>query len=59
MEVKGFAKVSNDQPAQIINNVKLTVDRNVMPYLPNRDALRRIKRVKRKHAPAEPKSLRF
>ena len=48
IQMKELAQISNDQPAQIINNVIATISREIQTCLLRKDALRQqIKRVKR------------
>ncbi|XP_036148172.1 uncharacterized protein LOC118647419 [Monomorium pharaonis] len=57
-KMKQLAKNSNDQPAQIVNNVVASTSQNTKPCLPSKDALRhQIKRIRRSDTPTESKIL--
>ncbi|GBL82272.1 hypothetical protein AVEN_252447-1 [Araneus ventricosus] len=55
--MKEISKLCNDRPAQIINNVKSSIAKDIQPCLSNNDTLRRqINRAKHTDTPVEPNS---
>lgn len=57
-DLKEKARTTRDQPAQIIQSVKINIPEVVHPSLPSQDALRKlIKRARREELPPQPESL--